>query len=296
MHELVEGTLADLHTLMAGPPHQRRGNTQLVRPANPAAGQGFTYKIDTSWWERILAVSATLTCSGQAGIRAVDLQLCDGDGQPFTVLPFITAAYGNTTVTGRSLRNPPGNSASAGTYWSTGEATTPGAGAFITSVAVQSSGFYTVRWSVSLAGTLAAGADANNMQLNDGIGQFYGALLPAVSAAYPQQQVSMYLAAGGLVIVSANTLATTGAVYGATIAAQKADGATAYTPLPDFIVRSGWSLKLAGGNLQSGDQLSAVSILTERYPSNWADGALGADTEREVRAILEERFTGQDRM
>lgn len=296
MPDLTEDTLADLHTLMGRPPMLRRGNTQLIRPANPAAGQGFTYKIDQSWWERILAVSATLTCSAAAGIRGLDLVLADGDGIPFVTIPFITAAYANTSPNGRGLLIAPGAGAAAGTYWATGSVTSPGAGAFITSVAIESSGFYTVRWSVSLAGTIAAGADSNNMQLNDGIGQFYSALMPAISNAYPQQAVQMWLVAGNQVIVSAQGAGTAASVYGATISATKADGAAPHAPLPDMVLKSSWQLKLAGVNLQAADQLSAITIVTERYPSNWADGALGGDEERQIRGYLERAAAQYRRM
>ena len=78
-------------------------------------------------------------------------------------------------------------------------------------------GTYTVTWTVSLSGTIAA-AEANNFILNLGPSIFIAnSVNPAAAGSYPQAPVTITSPGGlALLILSGANNATSGAVYGAT--------------------------------------------------------------------------------
>lgn len=294
MHDLVEGTLADLHTLMGHPPRMRRGNTAFIKgQPNPAAGAGFTYQIGTAYWERILAVTFTLTTSGTPNNRSVTLAVVDADGTTIASMPAAGFVYLNTVIpfvadlTGQV----PVPAAQSGA--STNSVTSPGAGATIVTETNMPAGVYQIGWQVELTGTVAAPADTNNF------GLFVGSVIQAISTnngavgTYPQPTLQLWVPNGGSVTVKAEGAATTGAVYSCQIVPTQVQTSPIRASLPDLVLKSGWSFQIQGTNFAAADQLSAITILTERYPSNWADGSLGSDTEAEVRHLIRAYEAGQ---
>lgn len=88
----------------------------------------------------------------------------------------------------------------------------------IFTTAVLPAGTYTVQWTVTLAGTIAA-AEANNFILNLGPSIFLAASVNAAAAGtYPQAQVTFTTPGGlALLLLSGSNAATAGSVYGGTI-------------------------------------------------------------------------------
>lgn len=292
MRELVEGTLADLHTLMGNPVRHARGSTQLTRPPSPAAGQTYTYKVPPDWWVRLVSVTATLTTTASGIQRNIDLALADGDGAVFFRRPFLTHVQGNQTVTGQAALVPtaaPVPAMPASVYQ---QATTPAAATQLAQTFANYTGWYKVQWSVKLGGTLTAGTDDTNLFLTDGSSVQVPAIASPVAGVYNQDAVTWWLNNGQNVHVSTTVLATTGAIYGAKVTLLRPDGLSSETPLPDVILKSGWQVLFPAVNLQAGDQLGSIALVVEQYPSNWADGALGEDAERQVSEFLERHYSG----
>jgi hypothetical protein len=138
-----------------------------------------------------------------------------------------------------------------------------------------------VQWLAGLSGTLAAPADVNNLALFVGAVQVGVSVNEAVVGNYPQLPASIEVPAGGAT-VSVKTIGagTAASVYSASLTAQQGSGLASYPQLPDLIIKSGWSIAVVVAGELAGDQISAVAIVTERYPSNWADGSLGQDLEQ----------------
>lgn len=283
---LVEGTLADLVTLMQEPVWPRRGNTYLAAGAQPAAGAGFTYKVDSAWWERIVSLYFQFAAAAGGTARQVAINLLGADGQIFNSTPALVQVQGGETwIVSADLAGTPGQPGASGSA-AQGVQTSPAALTTIAQVTV-GAGVWTVAWNVSLSGTVAA-PEANNFQLSGPTAGAQTSDNPAVAGGPWQQNPATFeIGAGGGVIKVRNiALATVGAVYDAAFTATPAGSTTSYPQLPNIVLKSAWQAQIAVAGIQAGDQLSAIQILTERYPSNWADGSLRLDEEQLIRGML----------
>lgn len=277
---LLEGTLADLRTLMSHPSGLRRGATYLLNPANPAANAPLVYKVDSAWWERIVSLLFTFTASAVAGLRTLAIVLANADGVAFNITPGGPSILaGQTWQISSDLLE--GLQVFAGpSQDNTGNAAAPAAGATIASLTLPA-GEYAVNWTVELGGTPGAG-DLDNFGLFVGANQVAQSVNPgAVGGPWPQLAENVVIPAGGAVLaVKAIGIGTAGSTYQATVAAAEDSANLACPQLPDLILKSSWQLQVTITGGQAGDQISGVQILTERHPSNWADGSLGADLEQ----------------
>lgn len=282
---LVAGTLADLRTLMGKPAGVRRGMTQLVKPANPAAGASFTYKVDPAFWERIVAVTFQLVTSAAVANRSVVLQYQDQDGFTFTQVPVWQVANASMTQSAfgdLSGVSPVGAPESLINY---AAVAAPGAGATIVFVSAIPPGNYLVQWTVEVSGTLAAGTDNDNVRLTTSGGVSERAIYPAVAGTYPQQSFETDSQTLGNFVASAIGAATAGSTYAVSVSASPLSGIGAQLELPDIILKPSWQLVISVGNVQAADQISAIGIMTERYSSEYASGTLGLDIERVLEQL-----------
>lgn len=286
MDDLQAGTLADLHTLMARPPRLRRGHTIDKIIASPAAGQNLAYKISSDYWERILAVAFLLTTSAAAGARAASITYAQGDGTVFSASPCGSGvgpsqtlqAYADLTGTPASAAAIPGAVSAAFAAGNAATATLP-AGASLTGFTVTADQVTTVVSGTVTVSNVPGGPLAYDYVFPNG-GNSPSVLPIAYPAALPPS--------GGAITVAIN--AVTGGAAGhinATYAPGGSAGAvSAYPQLPDLILKSGWQAGIQVAGIQAGDQISNVMIITEQYASNYADGALGSDEERQLRELL----------
>jgi len=53
----------------------------------------------------------------------------------------------------------------------------------------------------------------------------------------------------------------------------RANSGTSSAPIPDLIMRPGWSFQIAVAAMDPGDTLTGITFLLERYPANVASGA-----------------------
>lgn len=98
-----------------------------------------------------------------------------------------------------------------------GSATSPAALQTIATITGLPAGNYTVNWTVSLAGTLAA-ADANNFELTDTNGVVSASINPAIAGEYPQVASEISIPANATVSIQAIAAGTVGAIYSAQLA------------------------------------------------------------------------------
>lgn len=286
MKDLIENTLADLHTLGSHPPRLRRMNTQLVRVPPPAAGSGYTYPITGTWWERILAVTVTLATASAAGQRALNIQYTDGDGIVFDSCPLVPMIGPSSTVTAYADQGPTALAPAPATVATFGSATDPAAGGAVSGTLTLQPGSWQLSGQAYLSGTVTS-ADATNMQVNVGAAALIPVVYPGTAGVLTSYSAQITLTTATTVGVVATAAASgASAVYNASIQAIPLSGAGAQAQIPDLTLKSGWHLVIAGTNLQAADQLSNIAVLTERYPSNWADGALGSDEERQSRQLM----------
>lgn len=143
----------------------------------------------------------------------------DVEWDPVRVVPVpvttvdVTPILGPCKLCGWSLRDATGDLAQQ----NENSVTSPAAGGNIVGLGATGGGTYTVEWTVSVGGTLAAG-DANNMKLVGPGGLILNALYPAVAGDYPQPTVQVTLAAGNFLNVQAIAAATVGGIYSAQVA------------------------------------------------------------------------------
>lgn len=267
-----ERGLAGGAALLSGPPYVRQGWTELVRPANPAAGAGFTRKVPNDTWDRLLAVTYTLTTSAVGARRYPLLQFQDGDGTVFAQTPLGLNIQGSMTSTAFATQTgvpfqQPGDSRDI-----TGSVTSPGALATIASLGL-SGGTYQLNWQVEVDGTTAAGDD-NNFQLSfTGLSTFPSENGHVPGQPYPQESLTIEApAAGGSIVVQSILAGTVGAVYLAQVTAVPIGSSSFYGELPDLVMKSGWAHAITVLSEDPGDQLSGIAMLVERYPSSVAAG------------------------
>lgn len=281
-------SIADLHTLMTTPPRLRRGNTRWqFQNAPPAAGLGFAYPVTSDYWERIVALTFRLTTSAAAGLRGIRVDILDGDGHIAAsnmALSMVTASQVITVVGDQQWPSAPGLPASNNTY---GSAAAPGAGATIATTPVLPAGLYQVAWPAEVSGAVAAGTDNDNMILTVAGVTLARAVYPAVAGVYPQPFANVWVPAATAIIIKALGAATAGTTYATSVTVTQVASNPLQVQLADLILKPGWSMSLTALNLQAGDQLDQIGIMAERYPSNWADGAMGMDEERFIREWLQ---------
>ena len=287
MRDLQAGTLADLHTLTAHPPTLRRGHTELIKPANPAANTSHVHQVDPAWWERILAVTASVHSSGTNGLRSLSLDYADADGFVFDSLPLLGTSLSSVTTVGYADQSAPAQAAPSPSLSIFGTSTDPAANTAIAELFSVQPGTYQVVADVFVSGTVTA-ADGANMQI-------ICPGLPNVVIAYPGVAgvlgtvsiVITLLASGNVSITNPVAASGAAAVYNASLTATPIAGKSPRSCLPDVMLKPHWSLTVNATGLQTNDQITNIGILTEKYPSNWADGALGADEERQARWLAE---------
>lgn len=276
---LIRDTLADWRTLMSHPVALRRGYTALVKPANPPAGGGFTYKVDDAYYERIVAVTFQLAASAAVGNRQAVLNYQDADGFTFTQVPALGLVQASQALSAFGDLNgitPVTSTESANAY---GTQNAPAASTTIVQIPGLPIGSYQVSWSVEVSGTLAAGVDNDNFKLTLGGTQIFRSVNLAVAGVYPQESVEIEQLAAGAVAVQNIAAATVGSVYAAQLNINPLNQAGAQLELPDVILKPNWQLAIVVANIQAGDQVGQIGILTERYASNWAGGQLEHDLE-----------------
>lgn len=274
---LVRATLADKRTLMSHPPKMRRGTAQLVQPAAPAAGGGYTYTVPGDWWERVVSLLFTFTASSAAALRSIVLNVCNADGTIINQTPIVGQVNASEAwLVSSDVFNTAPTPGAGGTNVS-GSVTGPTAGQVIATTGALPAGRYTVSGVFKLGGTTAA-ADANNSQLQVGatvIEAFYNA--SASPSFYNFGPLVVDVPAGQAITVNAQALGTGTAQYAADIDVVSTSSLVSYPQLPDLILKAGWQLAVVVSNEQSGDTITGIQILTERYASNMASGSLEDD-------------------
>ncbi len=66
--------------VLGAPPLRRFSPPEVVRPATPAAGAGFTQKVDDGKWWRLLSVFVRLNTSADVADRTLRVEYRDADG------------------------------------------------------------------------------------------------------------------------------------------------------------------------------------------------------------------------
>jgi len=95
-----------------------------------------------------------------------------------------------------------------------GSVTSPAALAVIATLTGLAGGTYRVHWTISLAGTLAAG-DANNFELTDTSGNVVQSVNLAVAGNYPQPDAVITVPSNGTITIEALAIGTVASVYSA---------------------------------------------------------------------------------
>lgn len=274
--------LADRRSLMSHPVGYRRGVWWVERPANPAAGAGYSRKTDGAWFERIVSLYFTFAAAAGSSPRQVLINLLDGDGLVFNTTPAIQSVQGGETwIVSADLAGTV--SAGGGTSeGAAGTATSPAAGATIASVTV-GPGLWQLAWNVSLSGTVGAPEQNNFKATVTGVNLDTSDNPAAAGGPWIQSPVEFEAPAGGTTAaIKTIALATTGAVYDASFSVIPQGAAGAFPQLPDIMLRPGWQIQVAVAGIQAGDQVSGIAVLVERYASDWADGTLLSDFEGEL--------------
>lgn len=262
-----------------------RGWTQLLKGIQPAAGASYTRVIPADYWERPLAVAFTLTTSAAAAQRTLALNFTDGDGNIWnqTVIAGNVGPSATVTEYGDQAWTPFDQPIQ--TVTGEGSVTSPALGATIASVAAASmpAGEYIVSVVVNLAGTLVQAADANNLEIT--IGTTTIVLDNEIAAGDQYFGPFVVDAPGGSALaVKAIAAGTAGSIYGAFISVQPAAQQTGFT-FPDFVLKSGWQMQVIVGNIQAADQVSAVYLMLERYPSS-GQYLPGRDAAEELAELI----------
>lgn len=274
---------------MLAPPGLGHGFTELIPLAQPAAGAGLTRKVPFNVWERPRAVAFTYTAAAGGSGRQPVLRYLSPDAQTIVEAP-VGGQLGPSGVANLFAWPSAPAAAPAGlTVQGDASVTSPAAGATITSITL-TQGTWTIAWGVRTSGTVAA-ADNNNMQLNLPGGVSLIADVPQGGSNLSQQNaVTIQVpVAGATVTVTAIAIGTVGAIYTAQITATPGEATSGYAPLPDLLLRSGWSLVLTAIGIQAGDQISAAFLLADRFPSGYASGVdwqTGQEEEQRAWAAL----------
>lgn len=269
----MDGNTVSTRPAQLRPSAEARGRGWLslekISPA-PAAGASYTYVCDGTYWRRLLAVAFTFTPSATVAIRTVGVAFADGDGFVFnnTLIAGSIAASQAASYYGDPAQTSPVEGPTS--LGAEGSVTSPGTFANIASSAVLPAGQYTATVTINMAGTLVQAADANNTRLVAG-GNVITVLDNNIGSA-PQTFGPFDFevqASGTIQVQTAGNTPTTGSIYSAEITITPAQYEFEFT-IPDFVVKSGWQIQVNVGNAQAADQLSAIALLFERFPSSEA--------------------------
>jgi hypothetical protein len=268
---------ADKWQIGSYPPKLRRSWTRILQQPSPAAGASFTHVVPSDAWERILSATLTLTTSAAAGNRLVTAQFASGDGVAFDQEPagaWCGPSQAQVVFFDQRVSSNPGPDPS---LEAEGSVTGPGAGAAIATTGALAAGEYTVQGVISLGGTTAA-ADGNNFELK--VGATVVTVLEIPSASGSQASfgpIVVAVPAATAVTVNAVAAGTGTAVYTAQFNATSGIGSTVYGQLPDLTLHVGWQFGLVVTGIQAGDQLSGITLMLERFASDYASGTLADD-------------------
>lgn len=289
---LHEGTLADLRTLMGQPPLLRRGFTQNVQIPSPAAGSNVAYTVNADYWRRIRTLAFQLATSATSTEREVSIGFADGSGQVFDAIPVFGVRFGSLTTQFYADTAYASAQQAEQAITSYGTVTSPAAGAVIASVATTGPGIALIDWTVEVGGTLAEGTDNDNFELVVNGGNIAESVNNAVAGTYPQVPVQAEETGVITIQIKALNLASTGAIYSATMSVQLPGGAIIHACIPDLILQPGWQLQINAGNIQAGDQFQNIYAMTEQYASDWASGTDAAETETFIDALINRLANG----
>lgn len=277
--ELLEGTLADLRTLMAHPVAMRRGSTVLKSVPAPAAGANLVYPIGATYYERVCSFLATFAASAAAGQRSLTLAMCDGDGAAFNLTP-ASAEIGPSETWRLSADLVPSVIPVARPNVAPATATFLAAG---NGTATLAEGQQLAWLAVSYANVGGAG-NTVVVTVNNAAGgtlTFTSVLVvganPALIVNFPTPLVQLTPGTPITVTVTGNVNSPAGSI--SAYPASPAETLLTTPQLPDIIMQPGWSLQLQVTGVQAGDQISGVKVLTEQYDSESASGTLHADVE-----------------
>lgn len=265
-------------------PWRGRGFQVLEKPPQPASGGGFNYVVDGTYWRRLLALSFTFVTSVSAGDRVLNLQFLDGDGFVINQQGVINLQTANqSTNVSLDLAQGSGDENPQGIRID-GTVTSPTAGQAIASLSGLPNGSYQLEWTVELSGTLAAGTDNDNFKVVANGADVAQSSNLAVAGTYPQEPVDFTQETGANVSIQAINLATVGAVYQVSVVINVLGNIILEGQIPDLTLKSGWQINLQLINPIAGDQISAIGMLFERYPSS--DYQEGDDSPADQLAAL----------
>lgn len=286
-------TLYEAKRMLSDPPVFRRGIQQLVLPPSPAVGNSLVYKISGDYWERLLAMSATLVTGATGGIRELVLNYQDGDGGTFDQVPLAGNINPSQTVSAFGDFTIPSNAAVNQSSNAEGRQAAPAANTVIVTTVTLPPGTYLVKWTVELEGTLAIATDDDNFQLRANAATVATSSNAAVAGTYPQQDQIVTLFTSGTIVIRNGLAGTAGSTYLASITATLQDVPAAKGMLPDFIMETGWQIGVTVNNIQATDQISGVRFLVERYGSKYARGGYHDEEMQNTRELLDRIVTGE---
>lgn len=277
---------------MLGAPALGRGFTELIPLPQPAAGAGLTRKIPLNTWDRPRAVAFTYTCSAAAGPRQPVIRYASPDAATIVEIPVGGQIGPAAALNCFAYPSAPASISPGVSIQGDASVTSPAAGGAIASITLPQ-GTWTIAWGVRSSGTTGAG-DSNNMQLQQGAAVLLIADVPAGgNNTTVQNAVTVEIPAGGATIsVNAIAVATVGAIYTAQITATPGETTSAYAPLPDLLLRTGWSIVITAIGILAADQISGASLLADRLPSGYASGADWEDDAAEAAEWLAQLRAG----
>lgn len=272
--------------LMLNPPGLGRGFTELLPLAQPAAGAALTRKVPFNTWERLRAVAFTYTASANITGRQPVIRYLSPDAQVIVETPMGAQVGPSGVVNCFAWPGAPASAPAGLSIEGDASVTSPALGATIASITLPQ-GTWTINTGVRTSGTVAA-IDSNNMQLNGPLPLPMVLDVPSGGSNLSQQNaVTVEVPVGGSTIsVTAIAAGTVGAIYTAQITATPGEATSGYAPLPDLLLRAGWSVQLTAIGIQAADQISAAFLLADRFPSGYASGADWEDDEEQARAYL----------
>ncbi len=286
-------TLRSRHTQLADPPIYRRGITQLLPIANPAAGSNALRQIPGDYWERPLTFSGQFAASASAAARGLAFQVQTGDGTPVFSTPVADIVSASQTVNFYGALSFPGITEFAAAQSFYGLVASPAANTAIAQSGSLPPGTYQVAWEVELAGTLTELTDNDNFRLLVNGSSVAISVNPAIAGAYPQEPVEVTLSVASAISLKNILAGTAASDYSGSITITPLDEAGASFCIPDLVLQSGWYCGVVAANILAGDQFSNLNTLLERYASNDADGQYELDTESMLRRVIREEFNNQ---
>ena len=270
---MADDAYSRIRMLMLAAPSLGHGMTELLALPSPAAGAALTRKVPNNVWERPRAVAFTYTAGPAAVGRQPVLRYLSPDAQTIMEAPVGGQVGPSGVVNCFAWPGAPAAAPAGLSVNGDASVTSPALGATIASI-VLTQGTWTIAWGVRSSGTTGAG-DNNNMALNLPGGVSLAADVPAGGNNLSQQSaVTIEVPpAGFTVTVTAIAAGTVGAIYTAQLVATPGEATSGYAPLPDLLLRSGWSLQVTAIGINALDQVSAAFLLADRFPSGYASGA-----------------------